>query len=64
MEKVKFYNIIMIMSVLATLLCILGMIAIIDICKTRHIVFMFFNMIFIVTFWFLTIKENKEQMSL
>ena len=52
------------MSVIATLLCILGMIAIIDVCKTRHIIFMIFNMIFIATFWVLTIKEHKEQMSL
>ncbi len=64
MAKIKFYNIIMVMSVIATLLCIMGMVAIIDVCKTKHIVFMIFNLIFIAVSWILTIKENKEQMFL
>ena len=64
MKKIKFNNIIMAMSVIATLLCITGMIAIIDVCKTRHIVYMVLNMIFIGVSWVLAIKENKEQISL
>ncbi|MDO4184320.1 MAG: hypothetical protein Q4D11_03675 [Rhodospirillales bacterium] len=64
MAEIKFNNIIMIMSVIATILCVLGMIAIFDACSFKHIVFMVLNMIFIAVSWINTIKENKEQVSL
>lgn len=64
MAKIKFNNIIMAMSVFATMLCILGMIAIIDVCNAKHIALMVLNMFFIVVSWINTIKENKEHVSL
>lgn len=64
MEKIKFCNVITIISLIATLICIVGMFAIIDACQPLHIVFMIFNMFFIGASWVLTIKENKQQLSL